>query len=125
MEVSFVSAGMAMLFSDRCRWTTLGGSSDVGRSFIPSSNLAWDAIFVRLVLTSYQMMFRVVSGTNPRNIPLRALLRNFALCRPGGRIHTRAPNVLKFLRFSRFPVASSIGDFSCPRPGIAFKIRSE
>ncbi len=93
-----------------CRCTTFGGISDVGRSFMPSSNRAWDAILIRFVDVSYQSMFLVVSGTNPRKIPLRELFWSLADLRPGGRTQTREPNVLKFRRFSRLPVASSSGD---------------
>ena len=109
----------------RCRWMTFGGISDVGRSFIPSSNRACDAILIWFVDVLYHSMFLVVLGTKPRKIPLRELFWSLADLRPGGRTQTREANVLKFQRFSRLPVASSIGDFDWVREGMALSMRRE
>ena len=125
MLVSLVLAGIGDQFVVRCRWMTFGGISDVGRSFIPSSKRAYDAILMQLVDVLYHSMFLVVSGTNPRKIPLRELFWSLADLRPGGRTQTREPNVLKFRRFSRLPVASSIGDLDWVREEIALRIRRE
>ena len=101
----------------------LGGSSSRGKSFMPSSNFACFAILTRSVSTSNQMMFLVVLGMNPRNIPLRELFRNFASRGVDGRTHTRQPNVRKFRKFSLRLVMISIGDLTCPRPTSPFRIR--
>ena len=86
------------------------------------------AIFTRVVSGSYQSMLRVVYGTKPRKMPFFVLGMNFAVLRPGGRTQTRHPNVLRLVKFSRRPVASSVGDKSiwwrC-RSGIALCMRRE
>ena len=78
-----------------------------------------------LVDVSYHNMFLVVSGTKPRKIPLRELFWSLADRQQGGQIQTREPNVLKFWRFSRLPVASSIGNFDWVRDGMALSMRRE
>ena len=75
---SLSSGGMRLPISDLCRCVMFGRSSDMGKSFIPSSNFACLAIFTRSVSKSNQKMLRVVFGMKPRNIPLRELLQNFA-----------------------------------------------
>ena len=67
---------------------------------MPLSNLACEAILTRSVSTSYHIMFLVVLGTNPRNMPLRELFRNLEVRLVDGRTHTRHPNVRKLRRFS-------------------------
>lgn len=73
MLVSLALAGMGDPSVVRCTWMAFGGISDVGRSFIPSSNRAWDAILIRLVDVLYHSMFLVVLGTKTRKTPLREL----------------------------------------------------
>ena len=82
----------------------------MGMSFIPSSNFAWDAIFTCSVLTSNQMILRVVLGTKPRKMPFQELFRNFDVRCVEDLIHTRHPKVWKFCRFSFCPSESSRGD---------------
>lgn len=115
--------GMVRLSFVRCRWTTLGGRDASGRSFIPSSKRACEAVLILCVSSSNQMMFLVVFGMKPRKIPLRAFDFSLALRPPGGRTHTLAPKVLNLRRFSFLPVASSVRDFDWPLRGRALMIR--
>ena len=125
MLVSLSSAGMGDPSVVCCRWMTFGGISEVGRSFMPLSNRAWDAILIQWVDVSYHSMFLVVSGTKPRKMPLRELFWSLEERWPGSQTQTREPKVLKFRRFSRLPVASSIGDFYWVREGRALSMRRE
>ena len=52
------SGGILFPISDRCKCVTFGGSSFIGKSFIPSSNLACLAILMRSVSISNQSIFR-------------------------------------------------------------------
>ena len=110
MLVSLLSAGMGDPSVLRCRRMTFGGILEVGRSFMPLSNQAWDEILIRWVDVPYHSMFLVVSGTKPRKMPLRELFWSLVERQPGGQTQIREPNVLKLQRFSRLPVARSIGD---------------
>ena len=73
------SGGILLPISDCCRCVTFGGSSVIGRLFMPLSNLACLAIFICSVSRSDQRMLRVVLGMKPRNIPLRELFQNLAV----------------------------------------------
>ena len=90
---------------------------------MPSSNLACEAILTRSVSTSYHIMFLVVLGTKPRNMPLRELFRNLEARLVDGRTHTRHPNVQKLQSFSFWLRAICIGDFVCPEPTSALRMR--
>ena len=72
-DSSLLSGGILLPISNRCRCVTFGGSSVIGRSFMPLSNFACLANFTCSVSRSNQSMLQVVLGMNQRNIPLREL----------------------------------------------------
>ena len=75
---SLSSGGILLPISERCRWVTFGGSSFIGRLFMPLSNLACFAILTCLVSRSNHRIFLVVLGIKPRSIPFCKLLKFFA-----------------------------------------------
>ena len=103
-----------------------GGTFVMGMLLKPSSNQACVAILTRVVSGSYHGIFLAVQGTCPRNIPFLEFGFNFAGFFPGGRTHTRHPNVRELLKLSLFPVAMVIGEIEFKfRVGIAFLARNE
>jgi hypothetical protein len=54
-----------------------------GRSFMPSSKQAWNAIFTRQVSTSYQRILLVVFGRKPRKLLFKSGCKACLVARTG------------------------------------------
>ena len=122
-EVVVASVGSDLSGSDLSRWVALEGIWSRGKSEKPSSKRPWAAILTLSVRQSHQRKFLVVIGEHPRNVPLRALVLNFADLPVGGLTHTLHPKVLSLVQFSFFPVVICTGLSDWFADGRELKIR--